>query len=121
MRVELPNAATVGEAMQGIGRSWNAIPDTYLVIDDFHHLHSAFFQIPFHALTNTEEKACNIVIITQMLSRDLISIAISRGVMHINTSDLRLDAEDIHRTSPFRTVIFPPPDADRIAGFTEGW
>jgi LuxR family maltose regulon positive regulatory protein len=120
MRVELPNAATVGEACRAL-RELECNSDTYLVIDDFHHLHSAFSKSLFTALTEHGGKGLHIVIITQMLSRDLISIAISRGVMHINTSDLRLDAEDIHRYFALSDSDISAADADRIAGFTEGW
>lgn len=120
MRIDIPNAATVGEACDLL-RSIECLHQTYLVIDNFQYIQAAIPKSFFTAMIEHGGDKLHIVIITQMLTRDMVSAVSSRGVLHIIASDFRLDTEDIRRYYAFAGMDISTEDSKEIARYSEGW
>jgi len=120
LKIELPNAANVGEACDAL-RSIQCRQETYLVIDNFQLIHAGLPQSFLTALIEHGGAGLRIVILSQLLRHDMQAVTASRGVLRITASDLRLDAEDIRRYYALAGADISPDDADEIARRTEGW
>lgn len=115
-----PNAFTLGEACDII-RAIRSSHETWLVIDNFQCL-SAVVPPPFWAaLLEHGGDALHIILITQMLQRDLLSAIATWGIPHITAQDLRLETEDIRRYYSLAGVEITPAQAWRVKDVTDGW
>lgn len=120
LKIELPNAVTIGEAMDALRCIW-CMHEAYLVIDNFQFLHAALPPAFFTALLEHGGEGLHIIIITQMLKRDVLAVITGHGHLHIGIVDLRLSAEDIRRYYALAKVTITPEDAEEVARYTEGW
>jgi LuxR family maltose regulon positive regulatory protein len=120
LTIELPNAATLGEACDAL-RSIQCQPETYLVIDNFRFFQSMLPPSFLTALIEHGGAGLRIVIVTQMLKRSLFAAIVGRGFLHVTASDLRLDADDIRRYYELTGVKITPEEARAVARYTEGW
>ncbi|MBE0524296.1 MAG: helix-turn-helix transcriptional regulator [Methanosarcinales archaeon] len=120
LRIDFPNAITIGEVCDAL-RSIDCTRKTYLVIDNFQllsiHLHPALIL----ALLEHGGESLHIVLITQMLSREVYMLIAGHGYYHISETDLRLTAEDIRKYFAIASVNIVPDTAKMIASHTEGW
>lgn len=120
LSIGLPNAFTIGETCD-ILRSVECDRDCWLVIDDFQSLNAGLSSSFLIALLEHGGRNLHIVIITQMLSREMHRAIAGRGFLYITASDLRLDAKDIFRYYSSSGMKITKKDAETIAHFTEGW
>lgn len=120
LNIGLPTTATVGGACDVL-RSIKCPSEAYLVIDNFQYIQTGLSQAFFTALVEHGGVKLHIVIITQMLQRDLLAVVSSRGVLHINTAELRLRAEDIQSYFAIAGHNIAPEDTEEIARRTGGW
>lgn len=120
IKIGLPNAANIGEACDAL-RTIECKSKTYLVIDNFQLMQGAFQKSLFNALMEHGGEGLHIIVISQMLRRDIAATIASHGVLHITASDLRLEWGDIHHYYSLAGVKFSPEQAQNIARRTEGW
>ncbi len=120
MTLGLPNAATVGEACDSL-RSIECRQETYLTLDNFQYMQNTLPQAFQEALLEHGVKSLHLVLITQILTAELIGSAACRGVMHITAADLRLNTEDIGKYSALLGAGISLENADAVARYTEGW
>jgi len=120
LKIEFPNAVTTGEACDAI-RSIQCRHETYLVIDNFQFLHTSLPSSFFTALLEHGGEGLHIIIVTQMLKRNMLSAIAGRGFLHITASDLRLDAEEIRRYYSLAGLRITCEDALAVERYTEGW
>ncbi|HCF70854.1 MAG TPA: helix-turn-helix transcriptional regulator [Syntrophomonas sp.] len=120
LKIELPNAATIGEATEAL-RSIRCNHDTYFVIDNFQFLQDALPPAFFIALLEHGGQGLHLIVVTQMLKRDLLAIVTGQGILHITATDLRLSAGDICRYYALANVKITPEDAQEVERYTEGW
>ena len=120
LKIELPNAATIGEACDAL-RSILCRHETYLVIDNFQYLQTTLPPAFFTALVEHGGEGLHIIVVTQMLKRDMLAVMTVHGVLHVTALDLRLDADDICRYYALTGVSVTLDEAQRVAKYTEGW
>ncbi len=120
MKIDLPDAATVGEACDAL-RSLECRHETYLVLDNFQFLQAALPQPFLAALMEHGGEGLHIVLITQVLRRDMLPNMASHEVLHITAADLRLSAEDIRRYFSLSGTEITLKDAQLVERYTEGW
>lgn len=120
LRIELPNAATIGEACDAL-RSIHCKHETYLVIDNFQFLQPFLPPSFFLALLEHGGEGLHILIVTQMLKRNVLAAVTGHRFLHITAADLRLDAGDIHRYYAQAGVRIALEDTQGIAHYTGGW
>ncbi len=120
LKIGLPNAATMGEACDTL-RTIQCKQETYFVIDNFQFLQVFLTSSFFTALIDHGGEALHIVIITQMLERNMHAAAASRCFLHITASDLRLETEDISRYYALEDVNITHEEAQYVENSTEGW
>ncbi len=120
LKIELPNAATIGEACDAL-HAIQCSYEAYLVIDNFQFLHTALPTAFFVALIEHGGEGLHVIILTHMLKRKLLTAIAGYGFAHITASDLRLNAADIRRYYSLAGVNIPPDIAKKIASSTEGW
>ncbi|MGE5598414.1 MAG: LuxR C-terminal-related transcriptional regulator, partial [Bacteroidota bacterium] len=118
--IELPNAATLGEACDAL-RSIQCRPETYLVIDNFQFLQPALPLSFLTALIEHGGEGLHLVILTQMLKRKMLAAIAGREFLHITGADLRLSDDDIRRYYALNGVRITPEEARMVARHTEGW
>ncbi len=116
----IPNAFTLGEACDTI-RSMKCSRETWLVIDDFQFLSSDLSASFMTALTEHGGDGLHIVIITQMIRRDFHNLIVRNRVLHVQTVDLRLEAEDIQKYFALSGLKLTANDLQKVFGYTEGW
>lgn len=75
----------------------------------------------FSALIEYNGANLHIIMITQVLTRDMIAVMESRVACHITASDLRLDAEDIRHFFVLSGADILAEEAGKIERYTEGW
>ena len=63
----------------------------------------------------------HIIIMTQILRRNVLAVIAGSGFLRITAADLRLNAEDIRCYYALAGVSITPEDAHSIEGYTEGW
>lgn len=120
MKIELPNAVTAGEACDAL-RCIQCRHEAYLVIDNFQFLHTYLSPSFFIALIEHGGEGLHIIIVTQMLQRNMLSVIAGHGFLHITAADLRLNADDIRHYYAFAGVKIVPEDARAVEHYTEGW
>ena len=120
LKIELPNAANVGEACDAL-KSVRCGQESYLVIDNYQILQDSLLPSFFSALMEHGIDGLHIILISQILNKNLRSVLSSRGVLHITSADLRLDSADIHLYFKDAGVEIPANDAKSVARYTEGW
>ncbi|SMC65381.1 LuxR family transcriptional regulator, maltose regulon positive regulatory protein [Papillibacter cinnamivorans DSM 12816] len=120
LKIELPNAANVGEACDAF-RSVRCGQESYFVIDNYQILQDFLLPPFFSALIEHGIDGLHIIIISQILNKNFRSILSSRGVLHITSADLRLDSEDICRYFKAAGAGISANDAKSLAQYTEGW
>jgi LuxR family maltose regulon positive regulatory protein len=120
LEIGLPNAATAGQACDAL-RSIECRHQVYLVIDNFQFLNVGLPPSFFSALVEHGGEGLHILIITQVLGRDIHIAIAGHGFLHITLSDLRLDAGDILRYFTLAGAKITLEDAETVAGYTEGW
>ena len=120
LKIGLPNAATMGEACDTL-RTIQCKQKTYFVIDNFQFLQVFLTSSFFTALIDHGGEALHIVIITQMLERDMHTAIARRCFLHITALDLRLEAEDIRRYYALSDANITPEEAQLVENSTEGW
>lgn len=119
-KIGLPNAVTIGEAVDAM-RSIQCTEETYLVIDNFQYLHEFLLLDFFSALLEHGGKGLHIIIVTQMLKKDMLAIVAGHGFLHITAANLRLNAEDIRCYYALAGARITLKDAQSVALYTEGW
>ncbi|MEA4845715.1 MAG: LuxR C-terminal-related transcriptional regulator [Clostridiaceae bacterium] len=120
LKIEFPNAVTTGDACDAI-RSIQCRHEAYLVIDNFQFLHTSLPSSFFNALLEHGGEGLHIIIVTQMLKRNMLSVISGHGFLHITSADLRLKAEDIRRYYALAGVKLTPEAALAVERYTEGW
>ncbi len=120
LRIELPNAATIGETCDAL-RTIQCRYETYLVIDNFQFLHNALLPDFFTALIEHGGNGLHIIIVTQMLKRSMLTIVASYGVWHVTAADLRLEADDIRNYYGLAGVRITRDEAQKVERCTGGW
>lgn len=120
LKIEFPNAATIGEVCDAL-RTIRCRRETYLVIDNFQFLQSTLSPAFFTALSEHGGEGLRILVITQMLKRSMLTALAGHGVLHLTAFDLRLNAADICRYYALAGQSVTPEEAQKVAGYTEGW
>ncbi|MFZ7102467.1 MAG: LuxR C-terminal-related transcriptional regulator [Peptococcaceae bacterium] len=120
LQIGFPNAVTIGEACD-ILRSIECGCEAWLVIDNFQFLNAGLPPSFLTALLEHSGAGLHIVIVTQMLGREIHTAIAGRGFLHITVSDLRLEAGDVRRYYALAGADITPEDAQRVVRYTEGW
>jgi LuxR family maltose regulon positive regulatory protein len=120
LRIGFPNAVTIGEACEAL-RSIQCDRDSWLVIDNFQSLNAILPPSFLTALIEHGGSGLHIVIVTQMLGRDVHTSIAGRGFLHITTSDLRLEAGDVLRYYTLAGAEITREEAQSVVHYTEGW
>lgn len=120
LRNGFPNAVTIGETCEAL-RSIVCSRETWLVIDNFQFLNTGLPPSFLAALLEHGGAGLHIVIVTQMLGRDIHRLIAGRGFLHITASDLRLEAGDVRRYYALTGVDITKEDAHSVVRYTEGW
>ncbi len=120
LKIELPNAANIGEAAEAL-RSIQCKHETYLVIDNFQFMQDVLPPAFFLALLEHGGQGLHVIIVTQMLKRDTLAMVASHGVLHITAADMRLSVGDISRYYALANVKITSEDANEVERYTEGW
>jgi LuxR family maltose regulon positive regulatory protein len=113
-------ASAVGEACDAL-RSIRCRSEAYLVLDNFQFMQPSLPTYLFTALLEHGGAGLHVIVITQMLSRNLTAAAAGLGVAHITAYDLRFDAEDIRQYFALSGARISADGANEIARRTEGW
>ncbi len=119
-KIGLPNAATIGEACDAL-RSIKCRNEVFLVIDNFQYLHTEMSAAFFTALIEHGGEGVHIVLLTQMMKRNLFATAVGRNFLHVTVSDLRLEPADIRRYFSLAGVSVTQTTAEKVAFYTGGW
>lgn len=119
-KIQLPNAATIGEAVDAL-KSIRCMYESYLVIDNFQLIDNALMPDFFTALLEHGGKGLHVIIVTQMLKRNMLAAVTGSGLLHISTADLRLCSEDICRYYALANMSITPEEAQDVECYTEGW
>ncbi|MPM03541.1 HTH-type transcriptional regulator MalT [bioreactor metagenome] len=119
-KIGLPNATNVGEMADAI-RALDCGKETYFVMDNFQILPDGVPESFLRAMIEHGGKQLHIIIITQVIKRNLLTAISGKGVLRITAADLRLDAEDILRYYALSGARITREQAESIERFTEGW
>jgi LuxR family maltose regulon positive regulatory protein len=120
LKIDFPNAVTVGEAADAL-RSIQCKNETYLVIDNFQFLQASLLPSFFTALIEHSGESLHIIVVTQMLKRNMIAAIAGRRVLRMTAADLRLDAGDIRKYYDLAGVSITPEEARNVERYTGGW
>lgn len=120
LKIGYPNAATIGEICDAL-RTLRCGRETYLVLDNFQYLQQEVPRAFLSAILERGARRLHVVVITQMLTRDMVAAMAACPVLHIATSDLRLEAEDIRRFYALSGTVLSAEEIRRITRYTEGW
>jgi LuxR family maltose regulon positive regulatory protein len=120
LKIGFPNAFTLGEACDAL-RSIECNRETWLVIDNFQFLCPDLPPSFLAALVEHGGVGLHIAVITQMLGRDYHSAIAGRGFLHIQASDLKLEADDIRRYYSLAGADLTEAGSRKIFSYTEGW
>lgn len=120
LRIELPSAATTGEAIDAL-RSIRCMHDTYLVLDDFQCLDGVLSPAVVAALLEHGSEGLHVIVVTQTLKRSMLAAITSHGFLHIGATDLRLSVEDIQRYYALADVHITQKEAENVERYTQGW
>lgn len=120
LRTGLPGAVNIGEACDAL-RSIECGSEIWLVIDNFQFLNASLPSSFLTALLEHGGGGLHIVVVTQMLGREIHTAIAGRGFLHITAADLRLEAGDILRYYALAGVEITREDAQSVVSYTEGW
>lgn len=120
LRIEMLNTFTIGEAMD-ILRYIRCPHESYLVIDNFQMLEDLLPSPFITALFEHGGEGLHIIIVTQMLKRNMHSAIAGRGFPNITASDLRLSSEDILCYYALAGVSITIEEAKEVERYTQGW
>lgn len=120
LKIELPNAATIGEACDAL-RAIRCNGETYLVIDNFQCLSADLHPAFLPALLEHGGEGLHIIIMTQMIRQQMLTAIAGRAFLHITAADLRLNAADIRRYYAVAGMPIAMEEAEIVAHRTEGW
>jgi LuxR family maltose regulon positive regulatory protein len=120
LNIVLPNVVTVGEASDAL-RYLQCKQETYLVIDNFQFLQTDLLPSFFTALIEHGGESLHIIVVTQILKRDMLAVIAGCGILRITAADLRLDAGGIRAYYTLAGVSITPGDAVNIERYTGGW
>ena len=120
LRIGFPNAVTIGEACEAL-RSIQCDRDCWLVVDNFQSLNAGLPPSLLTALLEHGGSGLHIVIVTQMLGRDVHTAIAGRGFLHITASGLRLEVGDVLRYYALAGAEITREDAQSVVHYTEGW
>ena len=120
LRIGFPNAVTIGEACEAL-RSMQCDRDSWLVIDNFQFLNGSLPPSFLTALLEHGGLGLHIVILTQMLGRDVHRAIAGQGFLHITASDLRMEVEDVLRYYALAGADITREEAKSVVRYTEGW
>lgn len=120
MRIGFPNTVTIGEACDAL-RSIQCDRDSWLVIDNFQSLNVGLPPAFLTALLEHGGSELHIIVVTQMLGRDVHTAIAGRGFLHIIASDLRLEAGDVMNYYALEGTQITLKDARNVVHYTEGW
>lgn len=118
--IGFPNAVTIGEVCEAL-RSIQCDRDSWLVIDNFQSLNAGLPPSFLTALLEHGGSGLHIIIVTQMLGRDVHRAIAGRGFLHITVSDLRMEVEDVLRYYALAGADITREDAQSVVHYTEGW
>lgn len=120
VKTGLPNSITIGEACDAL-RRLHCNNDAYLVIDNF-QLFSDCLPISFTcALLDHGGEKLHVVLITQIVRRNLLAFLGSHGVNHLTATALRMSAADIQTYYAAAGQPIDHQSALKIEHNTEGW
>jgi len=120
LELGLPIDINVGEACEEL-RSIECGYEAFLVIDNFQFLMDLFpFSFLASLLVHGGEQL-HIILITQILRRNLQAFLGSHGVGHVTEAELRFSADDIHSYYKMAGVTISPEGAARVEHNTGGW
>lgn len=120
LHIGLPNTATVGEACDVL-RRLQCKNETFLVMDNFQFLIDI---LPFSftcALLDHGGEKLHIILLTQLVRRNLIPFMEGHGVAQITEAALRLSAADIQSYYAAAGFRIDEKDAAQIEHNTGGW
>lgn len=120
LKIELPGSATVGEACDAL-RCLRCENETYLVIDNFQFMIDI---LPFSFISSLfvhGGKELHIIVITQILRRNILAFMEAHGVAHITEAELRFSSDDIRSYYEAAGVPVSQKDAVHIEHNTGGW
>ncbi len=118
--VGIPNAFTLGVACE-ILRSMECNHDVWLVIDNFQFLCGYLPPDFICALLEHGGKGLHVIIVTQMLGRELRAVIEGTGFLSIGASDLRFQPEDIQNYFTLAGIGMTKHEAQRAFRYTDGW
>jgi len=119
-KIDFPNAFTIGEVCDAL-RSTGCSHKTWFVIDDFQIFCVILPPSFLAALLDHNSDELHVVILTQTLGQDFLSVVTSRGILHIKASDLQWEAEDIHRYYSLAGADITKAAACKVKNYTDGW
>ena len=120
IKIDFPNAFTVGEACDAI-RSIRCNHEVWLVIDNFRFLYVALPTSFLTALPEHYEKALHVIVISQMLGNNLTAAISDGGVLNVTAFDLRLNAADIRSYYSLAGIDITETQACQVLKYTDGW
>lgn len=120
LRIGFPNTVTIGEVCEAL-RTIQCERDCWLVIDNFQSLSTSLPPSFLTALLEHGGTGLHIVIVTQMLGRDVHTAIAGRGFVHFTDTDLRLDALDVLRYYSLAGAEITKEEALNVVHHTEGW
>lgn len=118
--IGLPNAATVGEACDALQRL-RCTSEAFLVIDNFHLLIDVLPVLFTSALLDHGGDRLHVVLLTQLVRRNLIPFMEGHCVAHITEAALRFSAADIRDYYAAAGLSISEQDAAHVAHNTGGW
>jgi LuxR family maltose regulon positive regulatory protein len=120
LKIEMPNAATIGEACDAL-RSIQCWHEAYLVIDNFQLLYESLPPAFFRALLEHGGEGLHIIVLTNTLRKNIQGVISGQRFLHITAADLRLNEDDIERYYKLAGLHITKKDVSQIARLTEGW
>lgn len=120
LKIELPNAATIGEACDAL-RSLQCRQETWLVIDNFQYLLAILPSSFFAVLVDHGGESLHVILLTHMVKRKLLVAVSGYQFLHITAADLKLDAVNIRRYYSLAGVNITQETAKSVAAYTGGW
>ena len=119
-KADFPNAFTIGEVCDAL-RSVSCHRKAWLVIDGFEHICSVLPPSFLAALLDHDGYELHVVIITQPLGQDFLSVVAGRGILHITVSDLQWEADDIRLYFRLAGAKITKTTAQEVMDYTNGW
>jgi LuxR family maltose regulon positive regulatory protein len=120
LKAEYPDPAAAGENCDAL-RSLQCKNETWLVIDNFQYLIDILpFSFICSLLTHGGERL-HIVVLTQVIRREILAFMRRHGVAHITQAELCLSSDDIRRYYAAVGLTITLEDAAYLEHETGGW